>query len=57
MFGLKKTLTLLSVLLATVSLQGCWFAAGAAAGAAGAEVLDEKGYEITSPIQEEDEED
>lgn len=35
-------------------LQGCAFMAGAAAGAAGNEALEEEGYELENPVQEED---
>ena len=35
-------------------IQGCAFTAGAAAGAAGAEALEEEGYELESPVQKED---
>ncbi|HEX2138548.1 MAG TPA: hypothetical protein VHG33_02430, partial [Woeseiaceae bacterium] len=35
-------------------IQGCAFTAGAAAGAAGAEALEEEGYELESPVQEAD---
>lgn len=46
-------------LLITISgmpliIQGCAFTAGAVAGAAGAEALEEEGYELESPVQEED---
>lgn len=53
----KLTLHLISLTSIIVLLQGCWFAAGAATGAATAEVMDEEGYEITSPVQKEDEDD
>jgi hypothetical protein len=35
-------------------MQGCAFTAGAVAGAAGGEALEEEGYELESPIQEDD---
>jgi hypothetical protein len=35
-------------------MQGCAFMAGAAAGAAGNEALEEEGYELENPIQKED---
>ena len=54
---LKKSLLGLAILFLMTSLQGCWFAAGAATGAAATEALDEKGYEITSPVQEEEDDD
>lgn len=51
---LKAMITVISCFTLISLLQGCWFAAGAATGAATAEVMDEKGYEITSPIQKEE---
>jgi len=36
------------------AMQGCAFLAGAAAGAAGNEALEEEGYELDNPIQKED---
>lgn len=38
----------------SVGMQGCAFTAGAVAGAAGGEVLEEEGYDLESPIQKED---
>jgi hypothetical protein len=35
-------------------MQACAFTAGAVAGAAGGEALEEEGYELESPIQEDD---
>ena len=37
-----------------LALQGCAFLAGAAAGAAGNEALEEEGYELENPVQKED---
>jgi hypothetical protein len=36
------------------AMQGCAFMAGAAAGAAGNEALEEEGYELENPVQKED---
>jgi hypothetical protein len=36
------------------AMQGCSFLAGAAAGAAGNEALEEEGYELENPVQKED---
>lgn len=37
-----------------LAMQGCAFLAGAAAGAAGNEALEEEGYELENPVQKED---
>lgn len=46
----------LSVLFSGLPLfvQGCAFTAGAVAGAAGAEAIEDEGYELRSPIEETD---
>jgi hypothetical protein len=49
-----RLLCLLTISGLTLFVQGCAFTAGAAAGAAGAEALEEEGYELESPVQEED---
>lgn len=50
-----RTLFLLITLGAlSLSMQGCAFLAGAATGAAGAEVAEDEGYDLDSPIDEED---
>jgi len=50
-----KTILLLMALAATsATLTGCAFGAGVATGAVATEVLHEEGYELDSPIQEED---
>ena len=38
-------------------IQGCAFTAGAVAGAAGGEVLEDEGYDIESPIEKEKDDD
>lgn len=50
----KKTFVTMLILTSLLSLQGCWFAAGAATGVAVHEAMDENGYEIGSPIKEDD---
>jgi len=37
-----------------LAMQACAFTAGAVAGAAGGEALEEEGYELESPIQKDD---
>lgn len=54
---LYKVTAALLLSLGLLSAQGCVFAAGAAAGAATAEALDENGYEFSSPITKEDDDD
>jgi hypothetical protein len=49
-----RLLCLLTVGGLPLLIQGCAFTAGAAAGAAGAEALEEEGYELESPVQKED---
>ena len=49
LFFMALTMTGLSLVM-----QGCAFTAGAIAGAAGGEALEEEGYELESPIQEDD---
>ena len=41
----------------TAFTQGCAFTAGAATGAVGAEVLEEEGYDLDSPIEKEEDDD
>ncbi|MFN3236408.1 MAG: hypothetical protein ACE37D_05045 [Pseudomonadales bacterium] len=50
----KKSFIATLMLVTMFSLQGCWFAAGAATGAAVHEAMDENGYEIGSPIKRDD---
>jgi hypothetical protein len=38
----------------TLAMQACAFTAGAVAGAAGGEALEEEGYELESPIQKDE---
>lgn len=52
-----KVAATLTGLCALLALQGCWFAAGAATGAATAKVMQDEGYEIESPIQKKDDDD
>ncbi len=52
-----KAVALGTTILFMLALQGCWFAAGAATGAAATEVMHDEGYEIDSPIEKEDEAD
>lgn len=49
-----RLLCLLTLSGLPLLIQGCAFTAGAAAGAAGAEALEEEGYELESPVQKED---
>lgn len=49
-----RLLCLLAISGLPLLVQGCAFTAGAAAGAAGAEALEEEGYELESPVQKED---
>ena len=51
---IQRLLCLLTIGSVPLLTQGCAFTAGAAAGAAGAEALEEEGYELESPVQEED---
>ena len=50
----KKLFVTLLILTSLSTLQGCMFAAGAATGVAVHEVMDEKGYEIGSPVKKDD---
>lgn len=38
----------------TIAMQGCAFTAGAVAGAAGSEALEEEGYDLQSPVTEDE---
>lgn len=51
---LRLVLLLLTLGTISASLGGCAFGAGAATGAVATEALHEEGYELDSPIQEED---
>lgn len=42
------------VLIATISLHGCGFMVGAAAGGAAGYKMKEEGYEVQSPVKKED---
>lgn len=54
MTGIKTLLMFAICLLSATSLTACAFGAGVAAGAVGTEILHEEGYELDSPIEEED---
>jgi hypothetical protein len=49
-----KTFSAILIIASALALQGCAFLAGAAAGAAGNEALEEEGYELENPVQKED---
>ena len=51
---LRMLFMALTVAGLSLVVQGCAFTAGAVAGAAGGEALEEEGYELESPIQEDD---
>jgi len=52
---LRLVLLLLALGATGASLSGCAFGAGAVTGAVATEALHEEGYELESPIEEEDE--
>lgn len=43
-------LKMVAVLMVVCTLQGCWFAAGAAAGAAAGYSMKSQGYSVRSPV-------
>ncbi len=50
---LNRMIAGITIAFAIPYLSGCWFAAGAGAGAAGEYELKKKGYDIQSPITKE----
>lgn len=51
---LRLFLSALTIGGLAIAVQGCAFTAGAVAGAAGGEALEEEGYELESPIQKDE---
>lgn len=47
----------IAVIGLVLSMQGCAFMAGAAAGAAGGEALEEEGYDLRSPVHKDKDDD
>jgi hypothetical protein len=52
---LKRIAAYFVLALMAPALSGCWYAAAAGAGAAGGYILRDKGYEVQSPVEKEDE--